>query len=123
MHSARQRTTPLSIRSEHVSPLAIAMQFAHTALSLSVTGRRCVRVEGGREGKHGAIGAIPTEEQCNHRGSVLWQPFVLCRRIGSGNHSPTATTSPGGVPKSRRIEIDRACLRCLYDIGMTRGRV
>lgn len=121
MHRTRQKTTPPIIRSEHVPPLAIAVQFTHTALSLSVIGRRCVRVEGGREGKHGPIGAIPTEEQRNHRGGVLWQPFILCRRLGSGNQSRTDTTSSGGVLKSRRIEIDRACLRGLYEIGMARG--
>lgn len=44
---------------------------------LTLTGRRDLRVEGGCEGKHGPVGSVSAEEQRNHGGGLLRQPFAL----------------------------------------------
>lgn len=43
-------------------------------------------MEGGREGKHGAVCAVSTEEQRNHGSCLLRWSFALCRCLGAGNH-------------------------------------
>ena len=47
-------------------------------------GRGSVRVEGGLQGKHGTVGAVPAKEHQHHGGRVLQRTIALRRRLGAG---------------------------------------
>lgn len=57
-------------------------------------------MESGRKGKHGTVGAVPTEEQRNHGSCFLRRPFALRRRLGAGKPHAVRRTKSLSIPNA-----------------------